>query len=77
MCTLLLLLPFIAPADYEAISEILAFDQRVNRVCRNVTITDDDIQEPPELFNLTLTTMDTGVTLDPLFGTVLIIDDDG
>ena len=67
-----------APSDYSATSEVLTFDQRVDRVCINISITDDEIQEPPiESFNLTLTTVDPSVDLDPSFGTVSIFDDDG
>lgn len=36
-----------APSDYSATSEVLTFDQRVDRVCINISITDDEIQEPP------------------------------
>ena len=67
---------FTAPTDYQTISETLTFDRQTNRTCRNITIEDDAIEEPSEFFNVTLTTDDISVILDPRIATVMIIDDD-
>ena len=46
-------------------------------MCTPITITDDDVGEPPEVFNVTLTTDDPETTLDPPVGIITIIDNDG
>ncbi|CAI8022403.1 hypothetical protein GBAR_LOCUS13163 [Geodia barretti] len=66
--------------DYGAIDETLMFDACETRKCVNVTITDDLVDEQQELFTYTLTrtpSLDPRIELDPIDGTVEIIDSDG
>ena len=63
--------------DYGAITVQLTFSATVSRACGIVTIVNDDEFEVDESFDVTLTTTDGDVTLDPDSGTVTIIDEDG
>ena len=66
--------------DYGAIDETLMFDACETRKCVNVTIADDLVDEQQELFTYTLArtpSLDPRIELDPIDGTVEIIDSDG
>ena len=65
------------PLDYGRISVQLTFNATVSRACADVTIVDDDEFEVEESFNVTLTTTDGDVTLEPKSGIILITDEDG
>ena len=47
------------------------------RHCFNVSILDDDINEPEKEFLVMLTTSDSHVDLSPNMATITIIDNDG
>ena len=66
-----------SPSDYEALSEMLTFAPCDTQHCVNVSITDDLVNEPEEIFPLTLTKISSFVTLSTTAGEVLITDDDG
>ena len=53
----------------------LTFDY--NRECVILTIVDDDAFEVDETYNVTLTTPDDNVTLNPDSGIITITDQDG
>ena len=63
--------------DYEPITVDLTFNEAVSRACAEVTIVDDDVFEEDETFDVTLTTTDGDITLNPDSGTVTITDQDG
>jgi hypothetical protein len=66
--------------DYGVINETLMFDACETRKCVNITITDDLVDEQQELFTYTLTrtpSLHLRIELDPIDGTVEIIDNDG
>ena len=69
------------PADYGAINSPIIFNpgQEGQQMCREIPIFDDIICEGDELFNVALSTTDSGVNLNPLLstGTVTIYDNDG
>jgi hypothetical protein len=69
-----------SPADYGAINSPVTFNpgQEGEQMCRLIPIFDDIICEDNELFNVGLSTMDSGVILNPgtSSGTVTIIDND-
>ena len=69
------------PADYGAINSPIIFNpgQEDQQMCRQIPIFDDIICEGDELFNVALSTTDSGVNLNPQTstGTVTIIDNDG
>ena len=69
------------PADYGAINSPIIFNpgQEGQQMCREIPIFDDIICEGDELFNVALSTTDSGVNLNPLLstGTVTITDNDG
>ena len=71
-----------AGADYEAVSTVLTFAPGDRRQCVNVTIIDDDIVEPTEVFTceatLDLLTPIAGVSIGSGGNaTVTITDEDG
>ena len=53
------------------------FSKDNTRQCFNVSILDDDINEPEKTFLVMLTTGDPQVTLSPDTATITIIDDEG
>ena len=57
----------------------LTFDSgnQDDMLCVDIPINNDTLCEADEMFNVTLSTLDPAVTLDPTAGTVTIIDDDG
>ena len=57
----------------------LTFDSgnQNNMLCVDVSINDDNLCEDDEMFDISLSTLDPAVTLDPDTGSVTIIDDDG
>ena len=56
---------------------MLTFSEGINEACTSVQITNDDVLENDENFNLNLDTDAPRVTLNPEEGSVLIIDGDG
>ena len=66
--------------DYEALDVILMFDECEKRRCVNVTIVQDLVDEPEEFFIFYLnrtTDLSPRINLDPVDGSVEIVDDDG
>ena len=63
--------------DYDAVSVELVFNATVSRSCGEIPITDDPLVEPPESFNVTISTGDPPVILDPPTSIVTIVDNDG
>ena len=71
-----MLLYFLVGADYNAVSETLLFNSGRTRVCFFTSTVDNGIAEEDEVYILTLTSDEPGLTLDPDVATVTIIDDD-
>ena len=68
------------PMDYLGINNILSFAACETRVCVNVPIVDDLVDEPLEVFDYTLERtpgLDPRIELNPVDGVVEIIDNDG
>ena len=66
--------------DYGAIDVILEFGTCETRKCVNVSIVNDLVDEEDEIFTYHLrrtTNLDPRINLEPIDGTVEIIDDDG
>ena len=66
--------------DYEALDELLMFDECDRQKCVNVTITRDLVDEPDEFFTFHLnrtTDLSPRIDLDPVDGRIEIVDDDG
>ena len=66
--------------DYGALDVILIFDECERRRCVNVSITQDLVDEPDEFFTFHLnriTDLSPRIELDPVDGTIEIVDDDG
>ena len=66
--------------DYLNLSTILTFDTCDNQSCVNVAIVDDTVFEDDELFYISLARtsgLDDRITLDPILGSILIINIDG
>lgn len=53
------------------------FNEETTSICRRIPITDDRLDEPDEIFTVTLTTNDEDITLAPDDAEVTINDDDG
>lgn len=62
-----------APADFLPVSEDLTFTPTESRQCRNVTSVQDVDSENDEDFQLGLSTIQSGVILDPDMATVTIL----
>ena len=70
----------VAPTDYAELSETLMFGACETQSCINVTIVDDLVDEPEEFFCVILTRtngLDSRITLNPVDGRIMIIDNDG
>ena len=65
------------PDDYEAVDSELTFDSTRARACVTIVIQDDDLLENTEEFQLSLTTNEDEVILDPVEAIVSITDTDG
>ena len=66
--------------DYEALDMTLMFDECERRICMNISITQDLVDEPDEFFTFHLnrtTGLSPRITLDPVDGRIEIVDDDG
>ena len=62
------------------LEEVLMFDACETQQCVAVTIVDDMIDEPEENFHVSLERtpdLDSRITLEPVEGEILIIDNDG
>lgn len=55
----------------------LTFNADTSRACFDTFTADDDLLEDDELYGLTLSSDEPGLTLDPQEATVTIINDDG
>ena len=69
------LFSFAEGGDFTTLSIVLTFDPATSRLCKNITITDDNVPENDETFTVILT--DSGITLSPDTATVTIVDNDG
>ena len=70
----------VAPDDYIGLNVTLMFEPCETRRCVNVTIMDDFIDEPDESFFYKLRRtpdLHPRITLDPVDGEIVIVDDDG
>ena len=70
----------VIPMDYGAPSTVLMFAACETRSCVNVTIVDDLVDELEEILNVTLERtpgLDSRITLYPVDGQIVIIDNDG
>ena len=67
---------YIVGADYNAVSETLLFNAGRSRVCFFTSAVGDDRFEDEEIYLLTLTSDEPGLTLNPDVATVTIPDDD-
>ena len=74
-------IPTVSPMDYIGFSMTLTFDTCEIRRCVNVSIVDDMVDEPDEVFDYILTPppagLDPRITIRPDMGEIFIIDDDG
>ena len=68
---------FAGGVDYGTSSVDLVFNNGTTRACTQVPIVDDNIDEDDEVFDVTLTTTETGISLAPDLGMVTITDNDG
>jgi hypothetical protein len=62
--------------DYEAKSGKLTFDPSITSQTFSVPILNDELPEPPELINLTLSSPNNAVPGIPVAATITIVDDD-
>ena len=66
------------PADYNGGTFPLLFTSLTSGpVCASVVITNDNICEGDETFNIQLSTSDSNISLNPDAGTATIVDNDG
>ena len=70
----------VTPSDYEILDVIMMFPACESRRCVRVSIVDDLVNEPEEVFSFTLERipgLSPAITLDDLVsGEVMIVDDD-
>ena len=67
-----------APFDYAATTVDLTFNPSNFRRCVNIIIEDDNrIEEETEVFNVSLTTSDLAIDLDPFIAAIRVRDNDG
>ena len=70
--------PFAAESlDYTAVTTELIFDPDNSRRCVSIGLVDDSLLEPSEEFEVSLTTDEEQVTVDPDRAVVTILDTDG
>lgn len=67
---------YLAPLDFLEVSEDLTFTPTEPRQCRNVSTEQDGDSENDEVFQFRLSTIQSGVNLEPDTATVVILDDD-
>ena len=74
-------IPTVTPMDYGGFSETLTFDTCETRCCVNVSIVEDLVDEPDEIFNYNLeptaSGLDSRIIITPDMGEVVINDNDG
>lgn len=65
--------------DYTATTTQLTFSISNSRVCTDISISEDSISEPMELFTVSLSFLDIpeGITIMPEAANVTIVDNDG
>ena len=63
--------------DYTAVTTELTFDPDNSRGCVSIGLVDDSLLEPSEEFEVSLTTDEEQVTVDPDRAVVTILDTDG
>ena len=79
-CTHLYLVSTVQTMDYGAIDVTLEFSACGTRKCVNVSIVSDLVDEEDEIFTYHLRrkpNLDVRIDLEPIDGTVEIVDDDG
>ena len=62
--------------DYNAVTQTLVFNADTSRICFDTSTVPDDLLEDDEVYRLTLTSDEPGLTLNPSEATVTIEDDD-
>ena len=70
----------VSPMDYLALAEVLIFDACETQQCVVVTIVDDVVDEPEEVFRVALERtidLDSRIILEPIDGEIIIADNDG
>ena len=70
----------VSSMDYVTLAEIMMFDVCETQRCVNVTILNDSVDEPEETFRVTLERtpdLDNRITLEPVDGEIVIVDNDG
>ena len=65
------------PLDYAAVTTGLTFDLERSRECVSIMLTDDNLLEPTEEFEVSLTTEEEQVIVNPERAVVSILDTDG
>ena len=63
--------------DYDTTSVELLFNAANSRACAQIPIEDDNLDEDPETFDVTLVTTDPDISLAPDQAMVIINDNDG
>ena len=66
----------ISNEDYIPRSVQLTFTPNMTAACLNVTVMNDSFYERNETFNVTLTTLDVGIIINPGLITITILDDE-
>ena len=71
----------VSGSDYSALSDFdLNFSPCIHEVCTHIDIIDDSLAEINETFSLSLgrsPDLDSRISLSPVSGTVVIVDNDG
>ena len=64
-------------SDFTGTEEMLTFDEGINQICRDISITDDDVTErPEETFEVVITSSDSQADVGPPSRANVIIEDD-
>ena len=76
------LVPFLSPLyvasdDYTNTSQPVTFSSAPSQMCIPINITNDEVMEPTESFDVTLVSEDPAVQLTAPITTVIILDDEG
>ena len=68
---------FTAPLDYTAVTNELTFNSERSRECVSIRLVNDSLLEPTENFEISLTSDEEQVILNPERAVVSILDTDG
>ena len=63
-------------SDFSSTTMVLTFPPNISKQCANVAIIDDDVIENNETLEVTLSTTDLAVIVEPHNTVITIIDDD-